>query len=431
MASSYKYVVLGGGNSAGYVAAEFHKHGKAKGDLAIISEEPVVSYERPALSKAYLFPEKPARLPGFHTTVGGGGEKHEPSWYSDNGIDFKTSTKVTKADVKAKTITTESGEDISFEKLIIALGSVATKLTDFGTKGAELGNIFYLRDTRDADALIAGIAAAKKAGNKAVVVGGGYIGLECAAALQMNDLDVTIVFPEGRFMERLFTPEIADFYEKFYADKGIKIISKDTVTSFEGEGKVKTSVLKSGKKLESDIVIVGVGARPNTEMFKGQIDFLEDRPGGIKVNGKMQTSNPDVYAVGDIAAFPLKKYGITTRQEHVANARASGIQAVSHILSPADTPDYDYLPFFYSRVFNLSWQFYGDNNGADEAVFFGTPDLKAPKFGTYFVKGGKVIGAFIEGGSNEENAAMKKIAVEQPAAPSDLAKQGFSFATSL
>jgi monodehydroascorbate reductase (NADH) len=74
------------------------------------------------------------------------------------------------------------------------------------------------------------------------------------------------------------------------------------------------------------------------------------------VNGKMQTSNPDVYAVGDIAAFPLKKYGITTRQEHVANARASGIQAVSHILSPADTPDYDYLPFFYSRVFNLSWQ---------------------------------------------------------------------------
>jgi monodehydroascorbate reductase (NADH) len=431
MASSYKYVVLGGGNSAGYAAAEFQKKGQAKGNLAIISDEPVVSYERPALSKAYLFPEKAARLPGFHTTVGGGGEKHEPSWYSDNGIDFKTSTKVTKADVKAKTITTESGEEISYEKLIVALGSVATKLTDFGTKGADLGNIFYLRDTRDADALIDGIAAAKKAGNKAVVVGGGYIGLECAAALQLNGLEVTIVFPEERFMERLFTPEIADFYQKFYADKGINIVSQDTVTAFEGEGQVKTSVLKSGKKLESDLVVVGVGARPNTELFKGQIDFLEDKPGGIKVNSKLQTSNPDVYAVGDIAAFPLKKYGITTRQEHVANARASAIQAVNAILSPESTSDYDYLPFFYSRVFNLSWQFYGDNNGADEAVFFGSTDLKSPKFGTYFVKGGKVVGAFAEGASNEENAALKKVAIEQPSAPSDLAKQGFSFATSL
>jgi len=431
MASSYKYVVLGGGNAAGYAADEFHKNGKAKGDLAIISAEPVVSYERPALSKAYLFPEKPARLPGFHTTVGGGGEKHDPSWYSDNGIDFKTSTTVTKADVKGKTLTTDSGEEISYEKLIIALGSVVMKLTDFGTKGADLDNIFYLRDTRDADALIAGIAEAKKAGNKAVVVGGGYIGLECAAALQMNGLDVTIVFPEDRFMERLFTPEIADFYQKFYTDKGIKIVSKDTVTEFGGEGKVKTSVLKSGKKLESDIVIVGVGARPNTDMFKGQLDFLEDKPGGIKVNGKLQTSNPDVYAVGDIAAFPLLKYGITTRQEHVANARASAKQAVNAILSPDSTSDYDYLPFFYSRVFNLSWQFYGANNGAEETVFFGSPDLKSPKFGTYFVRGGKVVGAFIEGGSNEENAAMKKVAVEQPSAPSDLAKQGFSFATSL
>lgn len=429
-ASGYKYVVLGGGNAAGYAAAEFQKRGSAKGNVAIISEEPVVSYERPALSKAYLFPDKPARLPGFHTTVGGGGEKHEPAWYKENGIDFKTSTKVTKTDIKNKSITTDSGEEISYEKLIIALGSVAMKLTDFGTKGADLKNIFYLRDTRDADAIVEGVKAAKKAGNKAVVVGGGYIGLECAAAMQLNDLDVTLVFPEDRFMARLFTPEIADFYEKFYADKGIKIIKEDVVTSFEGEGQVKTSVLKSGKKIESDIVIVGVGAKPNTDLFKGQIDLLEDKPGGIKVNSKLQTSNPDVYAVGDVAAFPLTKYGITTRQEHVANARGSASLAVSHILSPSDTPDYDYLPFFYSRVFNLSWQFYGDNAGT-EPVFFGEPDLKSPHFGTYFVKDGKVVGAFVEGASGDENNAMKKLAIEQPKAPSDLAKQGFSFATSL
>jgi monodehydroascorbate reductase (NADH) len=138
-----------------------------------------------------------------------------------------------------------------------------------------------------------------------------------------------------------------------------------------------------------------------------------------------------VYAVGDLAAFPLKKYNIVTRQEHVANARASAQHAVSHILSPDSVSDYDYSVFFYSRSYDLGWQFYGDNNGADETVFWGDKDLKTHKFGTYFVKGGKVVGAFIESGSNDENNAMKKVAELQPKAPADLKEQGLSFATSL
>jgi monodehydroascorbate reductase (NADH) len=428
-----KYVVLGGGVAAGYAAWEFQKRGGKKGELSIISEEPVVSYERPALSKAYLFPKDAARLPGFHTTVGGGGQKQEPSWYKENGIEFRTNTKVTAADIKGKIITTESGEKISYEKLIIALGSIAIDLhKDFKISGADLGNIFYLRDVREADAIVNGIAVAKKAGNKATVIGGGYIGLETAAALRLNGLDVTIVFPESRFMERLFTPEIADFYEKFYANKGIHIIKQDTATSFEGkDGKVTITVLKSGKKLESDIVVSGVGARPNTDLFKGQLDFLEEKPGGIKVNGKLLTSDPDVYAVGDIAAFPLSKYNTVTRQEHVANARSTAKHAISHILAPGETEDYYYLPYFYSREFNLSWQFYGINNDADETMFFGSTDLDKPHFGSYWIKDGKVVGAFLESGTPEENAALKKVAEQQPAAPKDLATQGLYFATSL
>jgi monodehydroascorbate reductase (NADH) len=106
-------------------------------------------------------------------------------------------------------------------------------------------------------------------------VGGGYIGLECAHCLNVNGLDTTIVFPEDRFMERLFTPEIADFYESYYADKGVKILKQDTVVGFEGDaGKVKVAKLKSGKKLDADIVVVGVGAKPNNELFKGQVDFF-------------------------------------------------------------------------------------------------------------------------------------------------------------
>ncbi|CAL8465067.1 g4602 [Coccomyxa elongata] len=430
-ASSYKYVVLGGGNASGYAAREFVQRGVGKGELAIITEEPYVAYERPALSKAYLFPESPARLPGFHATVGGGGDKQPPEWYDEKGIDYKTSTKITSVDVAAKKLTSEIGDTISYEKLIVATGARPIYLTDFGTQGADLQGIFYLRNVVDADKIVAAIADAKTKSNKATVIGGGYIGMETAAGLNKNGLDVTIVFPEKHLMERLFTAEMAAFYEKVYTDKGIKLMPGNIAASFEGtNGQVTTTVLKSGEKVESDIVLVGVGARPNVELFKGQLELLEERPGGIKVDGNLRTSNPDVYAVGDIAAFPLKKYGITTRQEHVANCRASAVHAVQSIMDPS-TGDYDYLPYFYSRIFDLGWQLYGINENTTP-VFFGDPSTK--KFGTYFVRDGKVMGAFLEGGSNEENALMKKVAVEQPPAPADLnelGSQGLSFASKL
>ncbi|KAK9917100.1 hypothetical protein WJX75_000871 [Coccomyxa subellipsoidea] len=427
-ASSYKYVVLGGGNSSGYAAREFVQRGVGKGELAIITEEPYVAYERPALSKAYLFPEGAARLPGFHATVGGGGEKQTPEWYEEKGIDYKTNTSITAADVGAKTLTAASGDTITYEKLIIATGARPIYLTDFGTKGADLKNIFYLRNVVDADKIVAAIADAKSKTNRATIVGGGYIGMETAACLSKNGLEVTLVFPEKHLMERLFTPEMAAFYEKVYTDKGIKLKPGALAASFEGEdGHVTTTVLKSGEKIESDIVLVGVGAKPNVEMFKGQLELLEDRPGGIKVDGHLRTSNPDVYAIGDIAAFPLKRYGITTRQEHVANCRASAKHAVSSIMDPS-TGDYDYLPYFYSRIFDLSWQLYGVNENAT-AILFG--DRSSGKFGTYFVRDGKVMGAFLEGGTPEEQELMKKVAIEQPAAPEDLASQGIAFASKL
>ncbi|EIE20462.1 monodehydroascorbate reductase [Coccomyxa subellipsoidea C-169] len=427
-ASSFKYVVLGGGNSSGYAAREFVQRGIGKGELAIITEEPYVAYERPALSKAYLFPEGAARLPGFHATVGGGGEKQTPEWYAEKGIDYKTNTSITAVDVSAKTLTAASGDSISYEKLIVATGARPIYLTDFGTKGADLKNIFYLRNVVDADKIVAAIADAKTKSNKATIVGGGYIGMETAACLSKNGLEVTLVFPEKHLMERLFTPEMAAFYEKVYTDKGIKLLPGSLAASFEGkDGHVTTTVLKNGDKIESDIVLVGVGARPNVEMFKGQLDLLEDRPGGIKVDGNLRTSNPDVYAVGDIAAFPLKKYGITTRQEHVANCRASATHAVASIMDTS-TGDYDYLPYFYSRIFDLSWQLYGINENTT-ATLFG--DTSSGKFGTYFVRDGKVMGAFLEGGSPEEQELMKKVAIEQPAAPEDLAAQGIAFASKL
>ncbi|KAK7244935.1 hypothetical protein RIF29_39764 [Crotalaria pallida] len=433
MAKTFKYIILGGGVSAGYAAREFSKQGLKPGELAIISKEAVAPYERPALSKAYLFPESPARLPGFHVCVGSGGERLLPEWYKEKGVELILSTEIVKADLTAKSLTSAGGETFNYETLIIATGSTVIRLTDFGVQGADAKNIFYLREIEDADKLYEAIKAKKN--GKAVIVGGGYIGLELSAVLKLNNVDVTMVYPEPWCMPRLFTAGIAAFYEAYYANKGIKIIKGTVATGFtaNSDGEVKEVKLKDGRVLEADIVVVGVGGRPLTTLFKGQV---AEEKGGIKTDSFFKTSIPTVYAVGDVATFPLKLYGEIRRVEHVDHSRKSAEQAVKAIKATEDgktVEEYDYLPYFYSRAFDLSWQFYGDNVG--DTVLFGdnNPESPKPKFGTYWIKDGKVVGVFLEGGTPEENKAIAKVARVQPPVQKldELAKEGLSFANKI
>eukprot|EP00245_Coleochaete_scutata_P002817 TRINITY_DN1395_c0_g2_i1.p1 TRINITY_DN1395_c0_g2~~TRINITY_DN1395_c0_g2_i1.p1 ORF type:complete len:432 (-),score=71.50 TRINITY_DN1395_c0_g2_i1:562-1857(-) len=412
---SYKYVILGGGVAAGYAAREFVKLGLAAGELAIVSRESVAPYERPALSKAYLNLENPPRLPGFHTCVGSGGERLTPEWYSEKGIELLLETQVVSADLSKKSITTADGSTISASSaLILATGADVNRLT---SPGADSKNIFYIREVKDADELYAAIKSKPEA--KAVAVGGGYIGLEVAAALTNDKIPVTLTYPEPHVMPRFFTPELGAFYESYYVSKGVTLAKGAAASSFtaDAEGNVKSVVTDDGKELPADLVVVGIGAHPNVELFEGQVDF-EQR--GVKVNGKFESSTPDVYAVGDIATYPLLMYGDLRRTEHVDHARKSAIQAVQAIKAKEEgkeIPDYDYLPYFYSRAFELSWVFYGDNVG--DTVFFGDATVKAgAKFGTYWVKDGNIVGAFLEGGTPEENAAVAKIAKARPAVES-------------
>ncbi|KAH8505804.1 hypothetical protein H0E87_012856 [Populus deltoides] len=427
---SFKYVIIGGGVSAGYAAREFCKQGVKPGELAIISKEAVAPYERPALSKAYLFPEGTARLPGFHVCVGSGGERLLPEWYKEKGIELILSTEIVKADLAAKTLVSAAGEIFKYHILIIATGSTVIKLTDFGVQGADAKNILYLREIDDADKLVEAIKGKKN--GKAVIVGGGYIGLELSAALRINNIDVTMVYPEPWCMPRLFTAGIAAFYEGYYANKGVKIVKGTVAVGFNADsnGEVKEVKLKDGRVLEADIVVVGVGGRPLTTLFKGQV---EEEKGGIKTDAFFKTSISDVYAVGDVATFPMKLYNDIRRVEHVDHARKSAEQAVKAIKSNEEgkTIDvYDYLPFFYSRSFDLSWQFYGDNVG--DAVLFGDNDPASPKpkFGSYWIKDGKVVGVFLEGGTPDENKAIAKVARVQPPVENldVLTKEGLSFA---
>eukprot|EP01023_Acetabularia_acetabulum_P065902 TRINITY_DN879_c0_g1_i1.p1 TRINITY_DN879_c0_g1~~TRINITY_DN879_c0_g1_i1.p1 ORF type:complete len:445 (-),score=89.43 TRINITY_DN879_c0_g1_i1:164-1498(-) len=427
--NAFKYIVLGGGNSAGYAAREFVAKGIEAGELCIITEEGYVAYERPALSKAYLFPENPARLPGFYTTVGGGGERQTLDWYQDKGIAYKLNTKIIRVDIQGKTLTAEGGTQFTFEKLIVATGCRPLTLKDFKMKGADHDKLYYLRNVQDADKLIEGMKKAKVGakGGKVVALGGGYIGMETAAALQMNGLKVTMVFPEPHLMPRLFTQKIADFYTNYYNEKGIEILYGKLAEAIEGcEGECLGAVLKDGSKVECDMIVVGVGARSNIEMFQDQLQF---EASGIKVDSMMKTSNDDVYAIGDVAAFPLKMQGDSVqRQEHVQNCRETAKQAVNAILSPAETQPYNYLPYFYSRVFDLSWKFFGSSKG--DPVHFG--DYEKRPFGAYWVKDGKVIGVFMEGADDQMTRAMKKVALEQPTFSSieELKNSGIEFAVS-
>ncbi|KAA8522449.1 hypothetical protein F0562_013190 [Nyssa sinensis] len=257
-------------------------------------------YERPALTKGYLFPldKKPARLPGFHTCVGSGGERQTPDWYKEQGIEMLYEDPVT--------------------------GCTASRFPE--KIGGNLPGVHYIRDVADADSLISSLEKARRL----VVVGGGYIGME-------------IIFPEDHLLQRLFTPSLARKYEELYQENGVKFLKK------------RTRLL--------------LGLEQNLLSVPFERVGLNTTVGGIQVDGQFRTSVPGILAVGDVAAFPLKMYDRIARVEHVDHARRSAQHCVKALLS-AQTHTYDYLPYFYSRVFEYEgsprkvwWQFFGDNVG--------------------------------------------------------------------
>ncbi|KAL5551838.1 hypothetical protein UlMin_002014 [Ulmus minor] len=406
-----EFVIVGGGNAAGYAARTFVEHGMADGRLCIVTKEAYAPYERPALTKAYLFPhdKKPARLPGFHTCVGSGGERQTPEWYKEKGIEMLYSDPVTSLDIEKQTLTTNSGKLLKYGSLIVATGCTASRFPE--KIGGNMPGVHYIRDVADADSLVSSLEKAKKV----VVVGGGYIGMEVAAAAVGWKLDTTIVFPEDYLLPRLFTPSLSRRYEDLYKENGVKFLKGASITNLEAgpDGCVAAIKLGDGSTIEADTVIIGIGAKPAVSQFESV--GLNTTVGGIQVDGQFRTSVPGIFAIGDVAAFPLKIYDRIARVEHVDHARKSAQHCVKALLS-AQTHNYDYLPYFYSRVFEYEgsprkvwWQFFGDNVG--EAIEVGNFD---PKIATFWVDSGKLKGVLVESGSPEEFQLLPKLARSQP-----------------
>lgn len=406
-----EFVIVGGGNAAGYAARTFVEHGIADGRLCIVSREAYAPYERPALTKAYLFPldKKPARLPGFHTCVGSGGERQTPEWYKEKGIEMIYQDPVTSIDIEKQTVTTNSGKLLKYGSLIVATGCTASRFPD--KIGGNLPGVHYIRDVADADALISSLEKAKKV----VVVGGGYIGMEIAAAAVGWKLDTTIIFPENHLLQRLFTPSLAQRYEQLYQQNGVNFVKGASIKNLDAgsDGRVAAVKLEDGSTIDADTIVIGIGAKPAVSPFERV--GLNSSVGGIQVDGQFRTSIPGIFAIGDVAAFPLKMYDRIARVEHVDHARRSAQHCVKALLS-AQTHTYDYLPYFYSRVFEYEgsprkvwWQFFGDNVG--ETIEIGNFD---PKIATFWIDSGKLKGVLVESGSPEEFQLLPKLARSQP-----------------
>ncbi|KAK1297309.1 hypothetical protein QJS10_CPB15g00782 [Acorus calamus] len=407
-----EFVIVGGGNSAGYAARVFVEHGMADGRLCIVSKEAVAPYERPALTKGYLFPldKKPARLPGFHTCVGSGGERQTSEWYKEHGIEVLYEDPVTAFDIQTQTLTTSSGKLLKYGSLIISTGCTAARIPE--KSGGNLLGVHYIRDVADADSLVSSLESAKKV----AIIGGGYVGMEVAAAAVGWKLDTTVIFPEDHLMPRLFTPPMALKYEELYKENGVKFLKGERIERFEAgpDGRVAAVKLESGHSVEADTVIVGIGAKPAVSPF--EVVGLNSAIGGLQVDSQFRTRVPGIFAIGDVAAFPLKIYDRMTRVEHVDHARKSAEHCVRALLS-AHTQPYDYLPYFYSRVFEYEgsarkvwWQFFGDNVG--HAVHVGNFD---PKIATFWLDDtGRLNGVFLESGSPEEFQLLPKLARARP-----------------
>lgn len=416
---TYKHLIIGGGNSAGYAVHQFVEHGLKPSELCIISSESYLPYERPALSKAFLFkpPSSPVRLPGFHTCVAKGWDRQDASYYKSHGIDTKLGSSVTKFNAKERKAVLEDGSEyVGSESVILATGARVVRLDMLPGEG--LDGVFYLRGYEDGLKLYEVLHKEGKKG-KVVVIGGGYIGMEVAGACGViGGWDISMVYPEESIMPRLFTKEIAKFYEEYYKKKGVKLLCGGRVCKeFVGDGKGKVKGVRICKDdqeevVDADVVVVGVGARPNVELFDGQVDFHEKdgRKNGVKVDENFKTSADGVYAIGDIAAFPYQDG--YTRVEHVSHCRASALHAVDSIMKGSEkTGKFKHVPYFYSRVFDLSWQFFGGSEGEET---FTVGDFNPKLLAGWVDKDNTLTGIFMEHPSPEDTATMEKICDQKP-----------------
>lgn len=362
--TKYPYVILGGGLVAGYAAQQFAEQGIVKGDVCIISNESTLPYERPPLSKSFLAGEEEERDILIN----------EPAFYHEHGIEVKLDTHADEVDFENKVV--QAGDElIGFEKLLIATGSRPRTFLELDVPGSALENIEYLRQIGDARRIR---SLAKKAA-KAVVIGGGFIGMETTAVLQSKGVDTTLTFPEKRVWEAFFTPVMSAFFQDYYREQGVTILPEQEIESFTGNGRVSAVITKSGNRLDADLVVAGIGVVPNKELFEGS--GLEIGDDGILVNRFLETNIRDVFAAGDVTRYRDVLFERPLHIEHWDNAVAQGRHVVRVMLG--EYQPFKHVPYFFSDEFDLSYEFWGLTEDATQTVQRG--DVSEGEFSVWWL----------------------------------------------
>jgi NADPH-dependent 2,4-dienoyl-CoA reductase/sulfur reductase-like enzyme len=387
---SFRNVILGGGMVAGYAAKEFVAQSGKKGELAIVTAENALPYERPPLSKGFLAgKEKASEL-----------QISDPAFYRNHGIAIYRNFPVGKVDFRSRRLQSTSGRVIGFDQLLIATGSTVRRLKVPGANGSE---IFYLREMKDSQAIHARITR----GKRAVVIGSGFIGMEVASVLASQGVFTTMVFPDDRVWKRLFTPSVSTFFERHFADHGVSFVKKEKVIAFTNKNGECQVVLASGNKVSTDFVVAGIGVTPAVDLFQRTPLDTDD---GIKVNEFLETAVSGVWAAGDIANYPDQIFQRRRRVEHWDNAVEQGRVAMRNMMGKLQP--FLHVPYFFSDVFDLSYEFWGDADGHDQVVDRGNMEKK--QLSLWWLKKQKLCAVLLMNRPEEERGFAPRWILRRP-----------------
>lgn len=358
----YTYLIIGGGMT-GAAAANGIREEDSEGSIGVVSMEPHMPYDRPPLSKKLWTGQKTLE---------------EIFRQTPEDVEFHLDRRITSVQLEPKQATAEDGEVFTFDKLLLATGGTPRELPFGGD------SIIYYR-TLDSYERLRGLANAH---DRFVVIGGGFIGSEVAAALAMSDRQVTMLFPEGGICERIFPAEMVEFLNDYYREKGVEVLPGMQVTGLEGTGTTLRVVTADGRRLPANSVVAGIGIRPNTELAEQLGLKIEN---GIVVDSTLQTSYPDVYAAGDVANYPDAVLGMRRRVEHEDAANTMGKVAGKNMAGAKQS--YDHTPYFYSDMFELGYEAVGRLDSRLETVADWQEPLR--KGVVYYMDDGRVVGVLL------------------------------------
>jgi 3-phenylpropionate/trans-cinnamate dioxygenase ferredoxin reductase subunit len=391
------FVIVGAG-LAGAKAAETLRAEGFDGRLLLLGEEAERPYERPPLSKAYLRGE----------TDRDSLYVHQEGFYAAHDIELRTSASVRSIAPAARRLELATGERIGYDRLLLASGAAPRRLS---VPGADLAGVHYLRSRRDADTLAAAAADAEQV----VVVGTGWIGSEAAASLRQLGRQVTLVGPDTAPLARVLGPEVATVYRDLHADHGVRLLLGTRVAGFRGHDRVEAVVTDHGDTIEGDLVLVGAGAIPRTELAEAAGLPVRN---GILVNEQLEAVGAaGIYAAGDVAAAWHPRYQSYLRVEHWANALNQGPAAARNMLGIPTA--YARLPYFYSDQYDLGMEYSGLADSWDQVVVRG--DLAAHAFTAFWLKDQRVLAGMNAGVWDVVEPIQALIRTGRPVDPTRLA----------